>query len=364
MPIATPLPHRPEKRLPAAPAQAEAIGTAATPGPGEVAGAAEAAAVQVAAAEAVKENQAAAAAKATARQPVPAAALAPTTAAAAPGWSTLEVADVRGRSRLVTCKNLQPLKLLQPATPGRACHVVLSSYGGGLVAGDAIRLRVAVQAGAQLVLSTQASTRVFRSIDGAVAEQHTVGELGENALAVVFPDPVVPQAASRYRQTQEWHLQPSALLLLVDWFHSGRMDQGERFAFTSFHSELRLHVAGRLLLLDRFGFEPAENIAAAPANFAGYQSFFSAYLVGAPADIRFQQLAEAMKQLKMPGSTGPHFNLQGAACVVALTQARDNVWVLRAAAHSRMALQPVCEQILAALATAELLGYNPLGRKM
>ena len=111
---------------------------------------------------------------------------------AAPEWSTLEVAQVRGRTRLVACKNIQPLKMLQPGSPGHACHVVLSSYGGGLVAGDVIRLRVAARAGARLFLSTQASTRVFRSIDGAVAEQHTVGELAENALAVVFPDPVVP----------------------------------------------------------------------------------------------------------------------------------------------------------------------------
>ena len=273
------------------------------------------------------------------------------------------MAQVRGKSRLVACKNIQPLKLLQPASPGPACHVVLSSYGGGLVAGDVIRLRVAVRAGARLVLTTQASTRVFRSIDGAVAGQHTVGELAESALAVGFPDPVVPQAESRYRQTQEWHLHPTALLLLVDWFHSGRMDQGERFAFTSLHSELRVQVAGRLVVLDRFGFQPEKNIANAPANFAGYQSFFSAFLVGSPTDARFELLREMLARQQMPGSTAPHFNLDSQECVVSVAQARENVWVLRAAAHSRMALQPLCEAILAALAHEKLLGYNPLARK-
>ena len=131
---------------------------------------------------------------------------------------------MRGKSRLVACKNIQPLKMLQPASPTGSSHVVLSSYGGGLVAGDVIRLRITGLAGSRLALTTQASTRVFRSMDGAVAEQHTVGELGENALAVIFPDSVVLQAESRYRQVQEWHLQPSSLLFLVDWFHSGRMD--------------------------------------------------------------------------------------------------------------------------------------------
>ena len=280
-----------------------------------------------------------------------------------PGWSTLEVAQVRGKSRLIACKSIQPLKLLQPGAPTSACHVVLASYGGGMVAGDVIRLRITGRAGARLVMSTQASTKIFRSIDGAVAEQHTVGELAENTLAVIFPDPVVLQAESRYRQTQEWHLQPTSLLLLVDWFHSGRMDQGERFAFTSLHSELRVRVAGRLVVLDRFGFEPAENIASSPANFAGYQAFFSVFLVGSPDDGRFRLLGEMLARQKMPGGTGPHFTINSRECVVSVARARDNVWVLRAAAHSRMALQPLCEQILAALAEGELLGYNPLERK-
>lgn len=294
---------------------------------------------------------------------IPAAPFPPPPAPPPPRWSVLEAALVRGKTRIIASKNIQPLKMLQPASPSSAGHIVLSSYGGGLVAGDVIRLRIVGGTGARLILTTQASTRVFRSIDGAVAEQHTVGELAENALAVIFPDPVVPQAESRYRQTQAWHLHPTALLLLVDWFHSGRMDQGERFAFTSLHSELRVRVAGRLVVLDRFGFEPAEDIAASPANFAGYQTFFSVFLVGSPADTRFQALAAMLARQKMPDGTGPHFRLDSQEYVVSVAQARENVWVLRAAAHSRMALQPLCEAILVALADGELLGYNPLARK-
>ncbi|MCC3152594.1 urease accessory protein UreD [Hymenobacter sp. BT770] len=278
-------------------------------------------------------------------------------------WSTLEVARVRNQSRLITCKSLQPLKVFNPNSPTAACHVVLSSYGGGMVAGDAIRLRISGQAHTQLVVSTQASTKIFRSIDGAVAEQHTTGRLAEGALAVVFPDPVVLQAESRYRQLQEWHLQPDSLLLVVDWFHSGRMDQGERFAFTSLHSELRVRVAGQLVLLDRFAFSPTEHIATSPGNFADYQTFFSVFLVGSPTDARFRLLAARLELQKMPGSTGPHFTITSQECLVSVARARENVYVLRAAARSRAALQPLCDQLLEALADDALLGYNPLQRK-
>jgi urease accessory protein len=278
-------------------------------------------------------------------------------------WSTLEVAHVRGKSRLIGSHNVQPLKILQPGAPGATCHVVLSSYGGGMVAGDSIRLRIAGRAGSRLFLSTQANTKIFHSVDGQVAEQHTTGELEDGALAVVFPDPVVLQAASRYRQMQHWHLAPTATLLLVDWFHSGRMDQGERFAFTDLHTELRVSVAGRLALLDRFAFAPEEHIAAAPANFAGYQTFFSVFLIGPPAEARFQQLAALLLRQQMAGGAEPHFSLRGLACVISVSQARENVYILRAAAHSRLDLQPLCEALLTELADEKLLGYNPLERK-
>ena len=108
---------------------------------------------------------------------------------------------------------------------------------------------------------------------------------------------------------------------------------------------------------------PAETIATAPANCAGYQTFFSVFLVGSPDDARFQLLAEPLAQQKMPGSTGLHFNLNRQEVVVSVARARANVWVLRAAAHSRMALQPLCAALLAALAEGKLLGYHPLARK-
>ena len=301
--------------------------------------------------------------KTTEGQPVLTSATGRPASAAAPAWSTLEVAQVRGKSRLIICKNVQPLKIFNPASPTGACHAVLSSYGGGMVAGDIIRLRISGQAGTRLFINTQASTKIFRSIDGAVAEQHTAGTLGAGALAVVFPDPVVLQAESRYRQMQEWNIEPDSLLLVVDWFHSGRMDQGERFAFTELHSELRVRVAGRLVLLDRFAFCPGEHIATSPANFAGHQAFFSVFLVGNPTDARFQHLGAMLERQKMPGSTGPHFTISCLDCVISVARARENVYVLRAAAHGRMALQLLCDALLGTLAEEELLGYNPLKRK-
>ncbi len=282
----------------------------------------------------------------------------------AAGWSQLTVAQVRQQSRLVASRSLQPLKITNPAVPaGAACHAVLASYGGGLVAGGCMRLRVRCEAGSWLLLSTQANTRIFKSIDGQQAEQLTEGHVADHALAVVLPDPLVPQAASRYQQAQHWHLAPTATLLLADWYHAGRTDVGEQFAFTSFATELRVSVAGWLALLDRFALRPDEHLATSQATFGPYCSALSLYLVGPPAGAQFQQLAAALRQLPPPGQTELHASLAGRPYVVATTQARENVLLVRALGLSRLALEPVYQAVAAALSGKELLGFDALRRK-
>jgi urease accessory protein len=279
-------------------------------------------------------------------------------------WSELTVAQVRQQSRLVASRSLQPLKIINPAAPaGLACHAVLASYGGGLVAGDSIRLRVRCEAESRLLLSTQANTRIFKSIDGRQAEQLTEGHVAENALAVVLPDPLVPQADSRYHQAQHWHLAGTATLLLADWWHAGRTDLGEKFAFTTFSTELRVSVAGRLTLLDRFALRPEHHLVTSQATFGPYHTALSLYLIGPPAGARFQQLAAALRQLPPPGQTNLHASLAGRPAVVAVTQARENVLLVRALGMSRLDLEPVYRAVSAALAGEELLGFDALQRK-
>lgn len=280
-----------------------------------------------------------------------------------PDDSVLEVAVVRGQSVLTACRSVQPLRILQPCSAASACYAVLSSYGGGLVSGDAIRLQVRVGEEGRLFLGTQANTRVYKAVGTQETLQHTTGSLAKNALAVIFPDPLVPQAGSRYRQQQQWQLQTGAVLLLADWFHAGRTDSGEQFAFTSLRTELRVERAGKLALLDRFQVRPEEHIAASPAHFGPYQTMLSLYLVGPPNDPRFQQLAEALLALQLPERRDPHFTLAARSCVVSVAPAREDVYVLRALGLSRADVQPLCEEIMRVLASPELLGFNPWVRK-
>src|SRR5689334_5875062 len=135
-----------------------------------------------------------------------------------PGCGKLHIIQGESRSTVTQAYAASPLRLLMPKNHGRAAWIYTSSFGGGLVDGDRVSLDIEVDAGAMAFVSTQASTKVYRSVRGTNAELRA--RVGDDALLVLAPDPVVCFAASRYRQTQTFELAATASLVAVDWMTS------------------------------------------------------------------------------------------------------------------------------------------------
>jgi urease accessory protein len=169
--------------------------------------------------------------------------------AAVAGEGLIEVARGRdGRSRVVRAYATSPLRLLTPVNHGRAAWIYASSYGGGLVDGDCVSLEAVVGRGSAAYISTQASTKVYRSFRGT--EARVRAQVASGALLVVAPDPVVCFAGSRYRQQQTFAVAPDGGLALVDWITSGRRASGERWQFDEYVARTELVVGGRRALCE------------------------------------------------------------------------------------------------------------------
>ena len=172
----------------------------------------------------------------------------PSLAGARPGHGELEVTRLGPRSIVTRARATSPLRLLTPRNHGSAAWVYGATYGGGLVDGDAVRLAMSVGPGATAMLSTQASTKVYRSTRGTSAELDVT--VAPDGLAAILPDPVVMFAGSSYRQTQRVKLAGGAGLLLVDWLSSGRRGAGERWRFDTYASRLEVRYDERLVVVD------------------------------------------------------------------------------------------------------------------
>ena len=88
-----------------------------------------------------------------------------------------------------------PLKLLSPSPAAHQKSILafLLTYGGGLVGGDQVHLRVDVKENAKLSLVTQGHTKVFKSASPViVTRQHLECNVEKGACLCLLPDPVQP----------------------------------------------------------------------------------------------------------------------------------------------------------------------------
>lgn len=176
-------------------------------------------------------------------------------AAVAPGRGHLEFVHNGARTVVTRAYATSPLRLLTPANHGRAAWVYTSTLGGGFVDGDQMTIDVDVKPGAAALLSTQASTKVYRSPRGTAMgiDAHV-----DDGVLFVLPDPVVPFAGARYRQEQRFSVSPGGSLLVLDALLAGRCASGERWRFLEYSSLLKITVGDRLIVHDALALRAAD----------------------------------------------------------------------------------------------------------
>lgn len=239
-----------------------------------------------------------------------------------------------------------PLKLLLPRNHGQGVWAYLASFGGGLVDGDSIHLEVDVGARATGLLSTQSSTKVYRSPRGCRQALHA--RVGEEALLVLLPDPVACFAGAHYEQETTLTLAPRASLVLLDTFTCGRAARGERWAFSRYLARTLVEREGRPLLLDAVRLDPSEG--ALPPRMGRFEALATLAVFGpAVAPLR-EALLHAPPPLRRRApiiEAASPLGEDGALLRVAATSVEEALSTVRARLH----------------ALPSLLGDDPLARK-
>ena len=271
-------------------------------------------------------------------------------------WSIVEASRVGGRSRLTSCLAVAPLKILSPKVEADYSTAVLSSYGGGLVAGDCARLRVHCGREAKLFLGTQAFTKVYKAIEGRVARQELVGHIEAGACVVSLPDPVVPYADSAFVQEQVWHLSAGASLVLLDGGTAGRGERGERFHYSSYISNISIYLESELVLAERLSLQPKQQAPGRVGAFGPYTAFANAFIVGDPVRSAVEEVLRRDLALLLTDQ-------RNRATLVSLAEPRPGVLALRALGRTNGDLEEILHALATAVSLPQVLGENPLRRK-
>ncbi|WNG52969.1 urease accessory protein UreD [Archangium minus] len=264
------------------------------------------------------------------------------------GDARLAFERVGPRTVVRTARAHSPLRLLTPRNHGHAAWVYTSSLGGGLVDGDHLTVDIEVAPGATALLSSQGSTRVYRSPRGCRSELSARVE--EGALLVLAPDPTMCFTGARFAQRQDVQLAPGASLVLMDLVTAGRSANGERWAFTHYTSTLRVHREGRALLDERWLLDPSHG--ALPERLGRFDALGTVLLVGPALDAAREALAAHVGALPVTPRAG---------LVCSASPLGPDGLVLRAAASSAEALVRTAREWLSFL--PGLLGDDPWTRR-
>ncbi|TYH37622.1 hypothetical protein ES332_D12G053000v1 [Gossypium tomentosum] len=150
------------------------------------------------------------------------------------------VEKVRGKSTVIRSFSKYPLKFITPRKVGSsitdAVWIYSLTYGGGIVSGDSISVEFTIGDGCTAVLTTQSSTKVYKTLGSKCSEQVLEARIGSGALFVVIPDPVTCFSTARYSQKQVFRVVSDSSLVIVDWFTSGRHESGEKWDFELYRS--------------------------------------------------------------------------------------------------------------------------------
>ncbi len=129
------------------------------------------------------------------------------------------------------------------------CEAVIVNTGGGVAGGDAYRVELALNAGAEVAATTTAAEKVYRS-DGPAARVETHLSLGSRARLRWLPQETILFDRARLERRLEVDIAGDAELLLIESLVFGRLAMGETAIDARLANSWRVRRDGKLVFAD------------------------------------------------------------------------------------------------------------------
>lgn len=175
-------------------------------------------------------------------------------------WAgTLQLAVDRREGRNIAVRQFHDgaLRILRPHyldESGQVCYVMINP-GGAFLGGDKYLIEVSLADGADLLLTTQSATKVYRT-PGNRAEQHMRISLGAGSRLELLPDPVIVYREATYGQVTQVEMDPTASLVMAEVVTPGWSPDGKLFRYDEIRMRNEISINGRLMILDNLLIRP------------------------------------------------------------------------------------------------------------
>ena len=221
------------------------------------------------------------------------------------GWEArldLKFRQLGGRSVLAERRHEGPLVIQKPLYPEgpEICHAILVHAPGGIAAGDQLCLDVQLADETQVLMTTPAATKWYRS-DGRRARQSASFAVGENATLEWLPQGTIFFDRADAEAVTTVQLAASAVYAGWDIVSLGRHASGERFRSGRLRQRLKLFRRSRLLWNESLALAGDDPLMHSSVGFRG-EPVFGSMIVAAGAVP--QELLDACRALSARGGEG------------------------------------------------------------
>jgi urease accessory protein len=173
------------------------------------------------------------------------------------------------------------------ATAG--CEAVLINTGGGMTGGDRANNSLTLEAGAEVLFTTQSAEKIYRS-DGETTEVDAQVAIADGARLEWMPQETILFDGARFARRLHIDLAADASLLLVEAVTFGRIAMGEHSIDASLRDSWRIRRAGRLVFAEEVRLDHAGAVLDRPAAGRGARAVASILIAAPDAQARLDEI--------------------------------------------------------------------------
>ena len=175
------------------------------------------------------------------------------------GILELEAGNHQGKTITKNAYFQGAFKIMRPVyhqNSNQPCYYLLNP-GGGYLDGDTYRLSVTLGEKAQATVTTQSSTKVYKTPNSPVY-QETEFFLKKDSFLEYLPDPLIAYKDARYIQKNIVHMEKGATLLYSDILTPGWSPDGNLFSYDSLRLINEIYLDDELVAFDHIKLNPNE----------------------------------------------------------------------------------------------------------
>ena len=251
------------------------------------------------------------------------------------GFAELTFGFRAGRTVLTHSRIHAPVSLIRPfALDDGGQLVQLITVGPGLCAGDRLDIRIAVESGARVTLTTTAATRILSMETNELAEQRVELRIAAGATLEYYPAVTIPFPGSAFVQTIDVQMESGARAGVLETWALGRTSRDEHLRFRRLSNRTLLYVDGTLVYADATELRPERDRLDGNGVLAGRRYLASGVWYG----------------VTLPDETAAP--VDGADLVAVLMQSKPEVVSLRALGSDAPSLETTVGNAMGCIAAA------------